>query len=246
MLQGETEGKIQGFATDIEGELIKEACTDIQRAMRPFWSLDDCMTQRENQEETKRMGFSDWAQHLSMSRVVQTGRTFYTGGWWVQKGQVCRPGGLTRRVAPGGAVLMTKSTHTNTGRRPKNKRRNKHRAALGDKYALAMDATLTARYLSSARNADYVFLRLFQINECIRTWEKTCALVWKVDQNMSFGTKTAFEWLKLCYFLDVITNAHTKYAKFKTLVSEDIMSGNKQLTRTFNSCGSFYVKNPFC
>lgn len=59
---------------------------------------------------------------------------------------------------------MTKSTHTNTGRGHKDKRRNKHRAALGDKYALAMDATLTARCLSSARNADYVFLRLFQIN----------------------------------------------------------------------------------
>lgn len=36
MFQGETEGKIQGFATDIEGELFKEACTDIQRAMSPF------------------------------------------------------------------------------------------------------------------------------------------------------------------------------------------------------------------
>lgn len=36
MLQGETEGKIQGFDTDIEGETIKEANPDVQKAMRLF------------------------------------------------------------------------------------------------------------------------------------------------------------------------------------------------------------------
>lgn len=36
MLQGETEGKIQGFDTDIEGETIKEANPDVQKAIRLF------------------------------------------------------------------------------------------------------------------------------------------------------------------------------------------------------------------
>lgn len=34
--EGETEGKIRGFDTDIEGETIKEANPDVQKAMRLF------------------------------------------------------------------------------------------------------------------------------------------------------------------------------------------------------------------
>lgn len=43
---------------------------------------------------------------------------------------------------PGGAVLLTKQTHTNKGRINKDKGRNKRRAALWGEYALAMDAKL--------------------------------------------------------------------------------------------------------
>lgn len=81
MFQGETEGKIQGFDTDIEGETIKEANPDVQKAMRLFWSLDDCMAQRENKKnKMKSKAQVSLTEHNTSqeSREARTGRTFYT------------------------------------------------------------------------------------------------------------------------------------------------------------------------